>query len=147
MRPIQVFIVEDEDPFRETLGAWLEPAKGIAVVGAAQDGRQLVNLLHEANPDVLLLGIGSLATNNLPAIVEQIQRRFPGLRVIVLHEDGQQDRVLEAFKAGAMGHLLKGTVQPDEVVAAVHTVNRGDVVLSSRIAGSILDEVALLQRR
>jgi DNA-binding NarL/FixJ family response regulator len=147
MRPIRIFVVEDEDLFRQTLCAWLEPAKDIAIVGAAQDRRQIINLLHEANPDVLLLGIGSLGANNLPAILGQIQSRFPCLKIIVLHEDGQQDRVLEAFKAGAMGHLLKGTARPDEVVGAIRTVNRGDVILSSRIAGSILDEVALLQRR
>ena len=64
----------------------------------------------------------------------------------MLHEDDQQDRVLAALKEGAKGHLDKETVQPDEVVEAVRTVERGDVVLSSHIAGNMVDEVVSLQR-
>jgi DNA-binding NarL/FixJ family response regulator len=141
MQPIQVLIVDDDDLLRQEMCAWLESAKDIMIVGAAKDHRQGMSLIRETQPDVLLLGIDSLGANNFPAILTQIQSRFPRLKILVLHEDGQQDLVLEAFKAGAMGHLVKGTVRPDELAEAIRTVHRGEVVLSSRLAGSILDKV------
>lgn len=141
MHPIQVLTVDDDDLLRQEVCAWLEAAEDITIVGAVKDPRQGINLIQETLPDVLLLGIGSLGASSLQAILTQVRSRVPRLKIIVLHEDGQQDLVLEAFKEGAMGHLVKGTVRPNELVEAVRAVERGNVVLSSRIAGSILDEI------
>jgi DNA-binding NarL/FixJ family response regulator len=145
MPPIQVLIVDDDDRFRQTIDAWPEFPEDVTVVGVTSGQQQVVSLIHEARPDLLLLGTGSLDTDSFTANLAQVHRRFPGLKIIVLHEAGQQDLVLEAFRVGAVGHLVKGTVQPDEVVEAIRAVERGDVVLNPRIAGSMVDEI--VQRR
>lgn len=147
MPPIQVLIVDDDDRFHQQMDAWPELPKDVTIVGAARDHAQAISLIRRAQPDVLLLGLGSFNTSNLRAILAQVRSRFPRLKVIVLHEEGQQDLVLEAFKEGARGHLVKRTGRADELVEAIRAVHRGDVVLSPRLAGSIVDEVISLKRR
>ena len=49
--------------------------------------------------------------------------------------------MLNAFRRGIMGHLMKNETEPDKIVAAIRAVYRGDVVLSPKIAGSILDVI------
>lgn len=137
--PIKVFIVDDDDLLRQRTRAWLESADGITVVGEAKDGQQAIALIGEARPDVILLDISTRPASNLQA-VGQICKLFPHTKVIALNEDGQEELVLEAFRKGALGHLVKGKAQ-SEIVEAIRAVDRGKAILSPGVAGCILDEV------
>jgi DNA-binding NarL/FixJ family response regulator len=137
--PINVFIVDDDDLSRQRTRASLEGAGGIAVVGEAKDGRQAIALIGGARPDVILMDISARPAGNLPA-VGRICELFPGTRMIVLHERGQEQLVIEAFRKGALGHLVK-KAQPAELVQAIRAIHRGNAILSPGVAGSILDEV------
>jgi DNA-binding NarL/FixJ family response regulator len=143
--PIKVFIVDD-DSFRQRTRALLEGADGITVVGEAKDGQQAIALIGETRPDVILMDISTRPASNLQTVV-QICELFPDTKVVVLNEDGQEQLVLEAFRKGALGHLVKGKAQPTEIVEAIRAVDRGQAVLSPGIAGCILDEVAQEQQR
>jgi len=143
--PIKVFIVDDDDLFCQRTRALLEGADGITVVGEAKDGQQAIALIREARPDVILMDISTRPVSNLQAVV-QIYELFPHTKVIVLNEHGQEELVLEAFRKGALGHLVKGKAQPVEIVEAIRAVDRGQAVLSPGIAGCILDEVVQKQQ-
>jgi len=67
--------------------------------------------------------------------------------VIVLHGVGQEPPVLEALRAGALGHLEKPDLRPTRVLAAIRAVSQGQAVLSPSLAGQILDEVVLRLQR
>ena len=143
--PIKVFIVDD-DLLRQRMRALLEGADGITVVCEAKDGQQAIALIREARPDVILMDISTRPASNLQA-VGQICELFPHTKVIVLNETGQEQLVLDAFRKGALGHLLKGKAQPAEIVEAIRAVNRGKAILSPGVAGCILDEVVQEQQR
>jgi DNA-binding NarL/FixJ family response regulator len=143
--PIKVSILDDDDSFRQRTRALLEGADGITVVGEAKDGQQAIALIGETRPDVILMDISTPRASNLQTVV-QICELFPHTKVIVLNEDGQEQPVLEAFRKGALGHLVKGKAQPAEIVEAIRAVNRGQAVLSPGIAGCILDEVVQKQQ-
>jgi len=138
--PIRVFIVDANDPSRQRLCALLEDAEGLTVVGEAKEGQQAIALIHEARPDVVLLDIGTQHASNLP-IVTQICELLPPTKVIVLNDEGQEQLVLDAFGKGALGHLVRGRIQPAEVIEAIRAVGRGKVVLSPGVAGRMLDKV------
>lgn len=144
--PIKGFIVDNDDLLRQRTRTWLEGADGITVVGEAKDGQQAIALIGETGPDVILMDIGAPRASNLQT-VGQICELFPHTKVVVLNEDGQEQLVLEAFRKGALGHLVKGKVQPAEIVEAIRAVNRGKAILSPGVAGCILDEVVREQQR
>lgn len=141
MIPIKVLIVSNDDLFRQGLDALFETTKDITVAGKAGDIRAAIGLLDGIQPDIVLLDAGAPCAGRPQTAVAQILEPFPQVKIIVLHEEGQEHLVLDALKGGAMGHLVKEQTRPDEIVAAIRAVNRGEVILSSHIAGSMLDEV------
>jgi len=138
--PIRVCIVLADDALRQRLRTALADAEGFTVVGEANEGQQAIALIHEARPDVVLLDIGTQHASNLQ-IVTQICELLPPTKVIVLNDEGQEQLVLDAFGKGALGHLVRGRIQPAEVIEAVRAVGRGEVVLSPGVAGRMLDKV------
>jgi len=138
--PIKVSIVDDNDLFRQRTHALLEGADGITVVGEAKEGRQAIALIHKTRPDVILLDISARPASNLQTM-GQICELFPDAKIIVLNSEGQEQLALEAFKKGALGHLVKEKVQPVEILKAIRAVSRGEAVLSPGIAGCMLDQV------
>ncbi|MBN1993565.1 MAG: response regulator transcription factor [Anaerolineae bacterium] len=137
---IKVSIVDNDDLFRRRARAWLEGTNGITVVGEAKEERQAIALIRETRPDVILLDISARPANDLQTM-GHICELFPDAKIIVLNGEGQEQLALEAFKKGALGHLVKEKVQPIEMVKAICAVSRGEAVLSPGIAGCILDEV------
>jgi DNA-binding NarL/FixJ family response regulator len=138
--PIKVSILDDDDSFRQRTHAFLEGADGITVVSEAKGGQEAITLIGETRPDVILLDISASHTSSLQ-MVGQICELFPQIKIIVLDDDGEERLVLEAFRKGALGHLVKGKAQPAEIVEAIRAVNRGKAILSPGVAGRILDKV------
>ena len=146
VNPIKVSIVDDDDSFRRDVRVWLESANGITVVGEAQDGQQAISLIRETHPDVVLLDIGTRHASSLQAI-RQICAWFPHTKIIVLHDAGQEELVLDALRQGVLGHLVKGKAQPAEIVQAIRAVSRGEAILSPDVAGCILNETVQKQHK
>jgi DNA-binding NarL/FixJ family response regulator len=138
--PIKVSIIDGDGSFRQMARALLTAAVGIVVVSEAKGGQEAITLIGETRPDVVLLDIGASRVGSLQT-VEQICELFPQIKIIVLDDDGEERLVLEAFRKGALGHLVKGKAQPAEIVEAIRAVNRGKAILSPGVAGRILDKV------
>jgi DNA-binding NarL/FixJ family response regulator len=132
--PIKVLIVDNDDAFCQKARASLENAGGITVVGGAADGQHAIAMIQEMQPDVVLCAV------DLEGIA-QLRTLSPRTKLIVVHARDQEPLVLDAFKNGALGHLLRREIRPPEIVAAVRAVSRGEAVISSDIAGRILDHV------
>jgi len=132
--PIKVLIVDNDDAFCQKTRASLENAGGITVVGEATDGQQAIIMIQETHPDVVLWDI------NLGRVA-QIRTLSPCTKLIVVHTRDQERLVLDAFKNGVLGHLIRCEIRPDGIVQAVRAVSRGEAVISSGIAGRILDQV------
>lgn len=131
--PIRVAIVNDDGAFRQAAHGWFSGAGDIVVVGEAQGGQETLRWLREVQPDVVLLDV---------AVSASLVREIAALaRVIVLHLPGEETLVLEALRAGALGHLDRQSVRPSQAIAAVRAVSRGEAVLSPGLAGRIVDEV------
>jgi DNA-binding NarL/FixJ family response regulator len=138
--PIRISILDDDDSFRQRARAWLTAAGDIAVVGEAKGGQEAITLIHETRPDVVLLNISASRASSLQ-MVGQICESFPQTRIIVLDDDGEEQLALEAFRKGALGHLVKRKAQPAEIIGAIRAVVRGKAILSPGVAGRILDKV------
>jgi DNA-binding NarL/FixJ family response regulator len=134
----RVVVVDDEELFRSGLRMVIESRPGVDVVGEASNGAQAVSVVRELRPDVALMDIQMPHVNGIEAT-----RRIVSLgldtKVLMLTTFGMDRYVVESLRAGASGFLLK-TVPPDELVAGIATVARGESLLAPPILRRLLAE-------
>ena len=116
----------------------LESRSGIEVVGEAADGASAVALVREQRPDVALMDIQMPQVNGIEATRRMVSLGLP-TRVLMLTTFGMDRFVVESLRAGASGFLLK-SVPPDELVAGIRTVSRGESLLAPAILRRLLEE-------
>jgi NarL family two-component system response regulator LiaR len=138
MPPIRVLIADDHRLFRRGLRQVCEIEGGFEVVGEAEDGQQAIELAQSLQPDVILMDIEMPLVNGVEA-TRIITDESPAVRVIALTVYQEDKHVFEAIKAGAQGYLLKD-VEEHTLVEAVRAVHRGEALIDSHMAVSVLDE-------
>lgn len=134
--PVRVLLAEDHCIVRQGLRALLERA-GIDVVGEASDGLEAVRLAEQHKPDVAVLDVIMPNLNGLDA-ARQIMNRVPSTRVALLTMQTEDHQVASALRAGVKAYLLK-TQAAEDLVQAIHEVNRGHVFLSSAVSRVVVD--------
>ena len=136
-RPVTVVLVDDEQLIRSALAQALSVG-GLDLVGEAADAQDAIGMVLDLRPDVVLMDLRLPGMSGVEAI-EQLALLAPASRVLVLTRS-EQNRVVEAIVAGASGYILK-SAPPKEIVAAVRATAAGESVLSSQIAGKLLQRI------
>ena len=129
---IKVLLADDHAVFREGLRALLEARDDLQVVGEAGNGRAAIDCAGQLHPDVILMDIAMPELNGIEA-TQEVCRRYPDARVIILSMLSSSEHVYRAFKAGARGYLLKDAAARS-VVDAIRAVYRGAQYLGEKIA-------------
>jgi len=137
--PIKILIVDDHAVVRKGIRALLATEDSLEVIGEAEDGSQAVDLFDVLNPDILLMDLLMPKMTGIEAI-QQIMKKHPGAKILVLTSFAADDQVFPAIKAGALGYLLKDT-DPEDLVKAIHQVYQGESSLSPAVARKVLEEV------
>jgi DNA-binding NarL/FixJ family response regulator len=137
---IRVLIADDHAVVREGLRGFLALQDDVEVVGEAADGEEAVAAAERLTPDVALVDLVMPRVDGIEAI-RRIRTVAPQTRVIVLTSFADEDKMLPAVRAGAVGYLLKD-VDPQELVAAVRTVNDGETLLHPAVIRELVREVA-----
>ncbi len=136
MKPIRVLLADDHELFRAGLRAILLRVEGIEVVGEAGDGREALEMIAQAAPDVLLLDVNMPIMNGLDAAM-LVAKQFPEVRVIILSMHASEQYVGQALRAGAAGYLLKDSA-PIELETAIRAVARGENYLSPAVSNEVV---------
>lgn len=135
-RAITVALVDDERLIRASLEQILIDA-GLKFVGEAGSGEDAIELVLELRPDVVLIDIRLSGISGVETI-ERLGLLAPASRVLVLTRP-EENRVVEAILAGASGYILRAP--PDAIVAAVRATADGESVISSKVAGNLLERI------
>jgi DNA-binding NarL/FixJ family response regulator len=136
MTPIRIVIADDHPVFRAGLQGLLSGQEDFQVVGEAANGREAVDMVCLASPDVLLVDLQMPELDGVHAIRE-IRNVAPKTRILVLTTYDSDGDILRAVEAGATGYLLKDTPR-EELFKAIRATARGDSVLSPTVASKLV---------
>jgi NarL family two-component system response regulator LiaR len=137
---IRVLIADDHAVVREGLRGFLALQDDIEVVEEAADGEGAVAAVASLRPDVALVDLVMPHVDGLEAI-KRIRALGVPTRVIVLTSFPDEDKMLPAVRAGAVGYLLKD-VDPQDLVAAIRSVHGGETLLHPAVVRELVREVA-----
>jgi DNA-binding NarL/FixJ family response regulator len=126
--PIRVLIADDHAVVREGVRHVLAAEPGFDVVGEASDGAETVRLAAELGPDVVVLDISMPKLSGFEA-AEQIRRRTPDARILVLSIHDHEEYVLKGMRLGADGYLRKDST-PAELRRAIRAVHGGSTAFT-----------------
>jgi two-component system response regulator NreC len=137
---VRILIADDHGVVRAGLRALLNGVGDLEVVGEASDGSETLRVAEELRPDIVLMDLSMPGTGGIE-VTRRLRELLPDTRVLILtvHEDDTLLR--EAIRAGAAGYLLKRAVEP-EIMAAIKTVQRGELYVHPAMTRLLLQEAA-----
>jgi DNA-binding NarL/FixJ family response regulator len=135
--PIRVMVVDDHPMWRDAVARDLAEA-GYDVVATAADGAQALRVAGAARPDVVVLDL-QLPDMSGVEVTTGLRAVHPAAHVLILSASGEQQDVLDAVKAGAVGYLLKSAAR-EEFLGAVRRTAVGDAVFTPGLAALVLGE-------
>lgn len=135
-RVVRVVIADDHPMVRYGLRAVLDTHEQLTVVGEAQSGRELVDVVKAAKPDVVVTDL-HMPDLNGAAATRLLLEQQPTLGVLILTMHDDDESVFEAMRAGARGYLLKGADRA-ELISTVLALARGETVFGPSVARRIV---------
>ncbi len=141
---IRVVLADDHRILRASLAVFLDEDEAIEVVGQADDGAQALAMVHELDPDVLLLDLNMPGAGGLDVLPE-IRDTLPHIKVLVLTGRDEDSYIIRALRAGAHGYVLK-TIDETALVQAVKDVAEGHIVLGRGVAERVVQLMAYEER-
>jgi DNA-binding NarL/FixJ family response regulator len=145
MSPIRVLICDDHGVMRKGLHLQLEQHPDFEVVGEASDGRVAVQMAESLRPDVILMDIGMPNLNGIQA-TSQIAKSNPDVGILILSMYSDEEYLLRALHAGALGYLMKESAEAD-LDRAVRAVAQGKCFFSPSIQASLREDYISQLRR
>jgi DNA-binding NarL/FixJ family response regulator len=136
---IRVLLVEDQVLMRRGLRKLLEMEEGVEVVAEAADGIEALRRVADSHPDVALVDAQMPRMNGVE-LIARLGQAHPEVRAIILTTFEADEYIFGGLRAGARGYLLKDT-PPDELVAAIRKVSRGETILHGAIASRVVAEL------
>jgi DNA-binding NarL/FixJ family response regulator len=122
MKKIRIILADDHKVLRQGLCSLLEDQPDLQVIGEAGDGLQLLELLGENRPDVVLADLKMPNLNGLDALA-QIQKRFPKIRTVILTMHDDLSYIERALHVGVCGYVLKDEDMVEVITAIRHAAN------------------------
>jgi DNA-binding NarL/FixJ family response regulator len=133
---IRIVVADDHPIFRDGLCKLLALEEDFDVVAQAQDGRQVLDVLQQYEPDVLLLDLKMPGLDGL-ATLQRLQAAKNRTRVIVLTASDDKNEFVQAMKLGTSGIVLKQTAT-ELLIKSIRKVHAGEIWLDSHTTAAVI---------
>jgi DNA-binding NarL/FixJ family response regulator len=138
MPPARVLIADDHAPTRADMREALERSERFTVCAEAADGAAAVEAAVRERPDLCLLDIRMPGSSGIAA-TREITTRLPDTKVVMLTVSLDDDDLLNALRAGAVGYLLKD-IDPDRLPYALNDALDGGAAIPRRLVARLVSE-------
>ena len=140
---IKVLIADDHHLVRQGIRALLENDNDIEVVGEAQDGREVLDLAQNLEPDVVVLDINMPRLDGIETAERLIDQGMDA-QIIILSMYSDESLVRKAFRKGVKGYVLKRSVT-EELLEAVDAASKREMYISQEIETNLdIDTIRLI---
>jgi DNA-binding NarL/FixJ family response regulator len=129
MPKVSILIVDDHGVVIEGIKSVLRERLEFEVVGAAFNGRQAIDLVKDTRPDIVIMDISMTNMNGVEA-TKEIKRIFPETQIIIYSMFSNEEFVIELFKVGISGYVLKQDPFSD-LILAIDAVKAGGTYFST----------------
>ena len=129
---ITVLVADDHAMVREGLRALLSSMEGYELVGTASTGADAIREAVLLSPDLLVLDIGFPDLNGIE-VVRRLARAAPSVKILMLTMYDDDESILGAVRAGALGYVLKGA-DSDDLLRAIAAVAAGEAIFGPGLA-------------
>jgi DNA-binding NarL/FixJ family response regulator len=140
---LRIMIVDDQVLFREALNTLLSVHSEFTVVAEAGNGLEAIEQIKSSSPDVILMDLRMPVMDGVEA-TRKIAESYPGIRVIILTTFDDNDDVINALRAGAVGYLMKD-VTSEKLFEAINSAYRGEYFLLPSITAKVVNELNRIQ--
>src|SRR5947207_8926772 len=137
---IRIVVADDHPIFRDGLCRLLALEEDFEVVAQAQDGRQVLDVLQQHEPDILLLDLKMPGLDGL-ATLQRLQIAKNKTRVIVLTASDDKNEFVQAMKLGTSGIVLKQTAT-ELLIKSIRKVHAGEIWLDSHTTAAVMRQFA-----
>jgi DNA-binding NarL/FixJ family response regulator len=144
MATYRIVLADDHVLFRQGEKRILEGMADLEVIGEASDGLELLNLLKQSTPDMVILDISMPKLRGLEAIHE-IKKIHTDVNILILTMHKDKEYVYLALSAGAKGYLLKEDTDK-ELFSAIEKIRQGKTYLSPYLSEQLTNEWARIGR-
>jgi len=135
-RKIKVVVCEDQPQILKNQLKILQDSPEIEVVGTALSGEAALELLQVNQPDVLLQDLGLPRMSGIE-VTREVKRKWPAVEVLIFTIFDEEEKVIDAVKAGASGYLLKGA-SSERLLEAIREVKAGGSIIQPSLARRLL---------
>ncbi len=138
--PIRVLIFEDNQSLRYSLYHLINGSEGYTCAGAFENCSNLLEVVKETKPDVVLMDIQMPGMNGIEA-VKILQKEYPELKVMMQTIFEDNDKIFQSICAGASGYILKNT-SPARILEAIKETYHGGGPMSPNVAAKVMKMMA-----
>jgi len=140
MDKIKIIIADDHEIFLSGLKLLIAELQELQLVGEAANGRELIQLVNDKNPDVIITDIKMPVMDGIEA-TRQIKQMHPGIGIIALSMFNEDDLVIDMLEAGARGYVLKNT-NKKELSTAIKSVREGSFYYCTATSEKLMQMIA-----
>lgn len=140
---INTVIVDDQEIVREGLKMILSLHEEINLVGEAENGAKLMELLESITPDVVLMDIRMPLMDGIEA-TRIVKERYPGIKVIILTTFQEDEYIFNGLKYGADGYVFKDSGS-DAILQSIHAAYSGNMLLNPVVSQKLMGALKMEQ--
>jgi DNA-binding NarL/FixJ family response regulator len=138
MKKINIALADDQKIFAESLKSYIEIAsEQLQVIGIAHNGQELLKIVEESKPDLVLLDVRMPVMDGVQT-VKELKSRFPDVKAIMLSTFDDDKYVQKAVEYGAVGYLLKEDIDVEELLHVISAAFKGALIFSPNVLPGLM---------